>query len=566
MTPSSIPSPRVPSQLALRGVTMRFAERVVLDRVDLTAAPGERIGVIGDNGSGKSTLLRLIAGELEPVAGRLTVVAPDGVAVLRQTLELPEHASVQEAIDLCWSSLRALERTIEVAESALGSLDGVALDTALAEYAVLVDRYEARGGYEASARLDAALGALGVARIDRDRAWASLSGGERSRIALAAVVASNAELLLLDEPTNDLDDEAWAWLVDALRRHRGTVIAVTHDRAFLDALTDVVWHVDGRSVARHSNGYAGFLAWSAAERERQRLAHEAWLQELARHESLLAANAGRLDAIPRKLAKAGMGAGAFRMRGRDHGAMGRIRNAKERIARLQEAPVPAPPEPLTFAPRLARDAGEGASEADASILRLSEVRAARLEIDELTLGPGERVLLTGPNGLGKSTLLRFIAGELGHEQGVDAPVPAQGWVQVTGRVGHLRQHAAPVTVGGTVIEAYAAGIAEAIEVAEDRLDRIGLFRRSEWCVPVAALSYGQRRRLELAHIVSRPVDLLLLDEPTNHLSPELVEDLERALESFEGATVVVSHDRMLRARFTGRRLELGAAARMPMIT
>jgi macrolide transport system ATP-binding/permease protein len=568
-SPSIHPSVgRAPSsQLALRGVTRRFADRVVLDRVDLTARPGERIGVIGDNGSGKSTLLRLIAGELAPDGGELTVVAPGGIGVLAQAIELPGHATVQDVIDHCWASLRALEQELHAAGAELATLEGRALDDALHEYAELVDRFEAREGYEASTRLDAALTALGVGGVPREREWQTLSGGEQSRVALAATVAANDELLLLDEPTNDLDDDAWEWLVAELRRHRGTVIAVTHDRAFLSALTDVIWHVDARAVTRHGNGYAGFLAWRAAERERQRLAHEAWQAEVSRHEALLAANAGRLDAIPRKLDKAGMGTGAFRMRGRDHGAMGRIRNAKERIARLLDAPVSPPPEPLSFAPRLARGsdrpAGDGgpaaaaaspaASGADVPILRLDGVRAAGITIDALRLAPGDRLLVTGPNGAGKTTLLRFIAGELHAGAG---ELEVGGTVEVSGNVGYLRQHATPVSTSRTVLEAFAAAVRDGVDAAERRLRTLGLFRPEELRVPVTALSYGQRRRLELALLVSRPVDLLLLDEPTNHLSPDLVEDLERALTTFDGAVVIVTHDRTLRQRFGGRRIDV----------
>ncbi|MER5185713.1 TlrC/CarA/OleB/SrmB family ABC-F type ribosomal protection protein [Streptomyces sp. NPDC002896] len=537
------------SQLSLHGVTKRYCDRTVLDQVSFSLAPGEKAGVVGDNGAGKSTLLRLLAGEERPDAGEMSVAAPGGTGYLAQTLGLPAEATVQDAVDLALAELRALEAALRQAEAALAEApEGEGLQDALAAYARLTEQYEARDGYGADARVDAALHGLGLPGLDRGRRLGTLSGGERSRLALAATLASRPELLLLDEPTNDLDDRAVGWLEEHLRAHRGTVVAVTHDRVFLERITTTVLEVDGGCVSRHGNGYAGYLTAKAAERRRRQQQYDEWRAELDRSRRLAEAGVARLDGIPRKMPKACFGHGGFRMRGRAHGAMSRIRNAKERVERLTANPVTPPPDPLSFTARIATAGGPGkapAAELDGVVVE------SRLHVPELRLDPAERLLVTGPNGAGKSTLLRVLAGEL---------LPDAGAVSVPGRVGHLRQEEAPWPPGLTVLEAFAHGRPGDRDEHADRLLSLGLFDPEALWLRVGELSYGQRRRIELARLVSEPVDLLLLDEPTNHLSPALVEELEEALAGYAGALVMVTHDRRMRTRFVGSRLELREGA------
>ncbi|MET8339127.1 TlrC/CarA/OleB/SrmB family ABC-F type ribosomal protection protein [Streptosporangium canum] len=534
------PSPG--TQLVLSDVTRRYDDHIVLDRVCLTVKPGERVGVIGDNGSGKSTLLRLIAGREQPDNGAVTVMAPGGIGYLAQTLDLPGDATVGDAIDLALADLRDLEVRMRRAETGLGE----ATPAGLAAYGELVARFEARGGYEADTRVEIALHGLGQPGLDRDRPIGTLSGGQRSRLALAATLAAAPELLLLDEPTNDLDDEAVAWLEDHLRGYRGTVVAVTHDRVFLDRVTSAILEVDhdSRTVRRYGNGYGGFLAAKAAARARWAHEHEAWRADVARQAALAESNIGRLAAIPRKAPAAFSGAGAFRARSRAHGAMSRIRNARERLQRLTGDPVPPPPRPLRFTARPAT----GEAVPAGPLAELTGVRVdGRLHVESLRIQPGERLLVTGPNGAGKSTLMQVLAGEL---------TPSAGSLRRPARVGHLRQQDLAGYGGRTVLGAFAAGRPESPERHAEELLALGLFRAADLGRPVGALSVGQRRRIELARLVSDPADLLLLDEPTNHLSPALVEDLEQALSHYEGALVIVTHDRRMRAGFTGSRLEL----------
>ncbi|QXV57161.1 ribosomal protection-like ABC-F family protein [Amycolatopsis sp. TNS106] len=530
------------TQLVLSGVTKRFDDHVVLDQVSFTVKPGEKAGVIGDNGSGKSTLLRLIAGRDRADNGTVTVTAPGGVGYLPQTLELPDTATVGDAIDLALADIRELESRMRAAETSLETAED------LAAYGDLMTAYEARGGYEADARVEVALHGLGQPGLDRGRALGSLSGGQRSRLVLAATLAASPELLLLDEPTNDLDDEAVTWLENHLRGHRGRIVAITHDRLFLNRVTGTILEVDAdrRSVQRHGNGYAGYLAAKEAARTRWVREYEEWRLEKARYERMADVNIDRFSAIPRKAPAAFSGAGAFRARSRAHGAMSRIRSARERIHRLEADRVPPPPEPLRFTARIA--AGE--TEADQYVVKVDDVSVdGRLPRTSLSVLPGERVLVTGPNGAGKTTLMRVLAGEL---------TPSTGSAERTGRIGFLHQNGGLAADSRTVLAVF-TGDGDEDEAAE-RLLSLGLFRAPDLRKPVRDLSIGQRRRLELARLVTARTDLLLLDEPTNHLAPDLVEEMEQALAEYSGALVIVTHDRRMRRTFEGRRLELVTSA------
>lgn len=549
MRMSSPTASRAHSQLTLEEVIKRYDDHVVLDRVSLTVKPGEKAGVIGDNGSGKSTLLRLIAGAEAADNGEVTVTAPGGVGYLPQRLDMPAGATVRDVLDRAFADLRALEKRLHEVEDSLVD-DDPAL---LAEYGNLLAEFEDRGGYEADARADTALHGLGLPGLDRDRPVDTLSGGERSRLALAATLAAAPELLLLDEPTNDLDDQAVDWLEKRLQDHRGTIVVITHDRAFLEAVTSAILEVDPdrKTVNRYGNGYQGYLAAKAAARARWEREYEEHLAEIERQETR-AATAGRmLASIAKKGPWAFSGSEHHRARSSSSSTSSKARNANERLNRLHTDPVPKPPEPLRFTADIAVG-DETAEVPQGPITEVSGLRVdGRLALDSLSLAHGERLLITGPNGAGKSTLLRVLAGDL---------EPDAGTVRRAGRIGWLRQDELPKDPRRSVLAEFAEGrLGHADEYTEQLLS-LGLFRESEFSLPVGSLSVGQRRRIDLARLVTRPVDLLLLDEPTNHLSPLLVEELEQALVDYTGTVVVVTHDRRMRRAFRGSHLELSGKA------
>ncbi|MFI9380667.1 ABC-F family ATP-binding cassette domain-containing protein [Kutzneria sp. NPDC052558] len=520
------------AQLTLRAVSKRFAHRRVLDAVSATVRPGERVGVVGENGSGKSTLLRLISGQERPDDGEVIVRAPGGVGHLGQVLDLPETATVQDAIDAALAEIRDLERRI-------GEVGPEDVDT----FAELLAALELRDGYRADAKVEAAMSLLRIGHLPRDRQLGRLSGGQRARLALACVLSAEPELLLLDEPTNHLDAQALEWLEERLLAHRGTLVVVTHDRLLLDRVATAIIEVDGdrRAITRYGNGYAGFLAekWAARRRWEQRYLD--WVAEIEHWTRFGATTA--YDVAPGRPIK---DHNKCKYNGDGQRVQAsittRVRSAAERIDRLWADPVPRPPDPLRL------DAPIAGGAADGVVLAASDVSVkGRLSLDELTIEAGSRLLVCGPNGAGKSTLLAVLAGQLR---------PDAGTTVRNGRIGFLAQESVVRMPDRTVLATFARGRVGTFDEHAERLLSLGLFAESDLKTPVGALSVGQQRRLSLARLLVSEVDALLLDEPTNHLSLTLVEELEVALDNYAGAVVVVSHDRLFRRRWAGAELEL----------
>ncbi|WP_125262792.1 ribosomal protection-like ABC-F family protein [Streptomyces alboflavus] len=538
------PAPAV-AQLSVKSVTKSYGTRVVLDQVSFTVRPGEKAAVIGENGSGKSTLLRLLAAAETPDAGEVTVGFPGGIGHLAQILDLDPDRTVRDAVDLALAELRDMERRLRASEQCLGE----ASEEELAAYGELLTAYEERGGYEADARVDAALHGLGLARITRDRLLGSLSGGEQSRLALACVLAAAPELLLLDEPTNHLDAAAVRWLEEHLRAHRGTVVAVTHDRGFLERIATTILEVDRDECAvhRYGDGWAGYRATKAAARRGAEQRYADWVEEVTRTEA-------ELEAAGRRLATTGrdpkQGFGKHR-RSSEAKLGGQVRSVRERLDRLRRDPVAPPPVPLRFTTALLSAAG---GPVQGTFAELDDVRVGeRLRLDGLlAIKPGGRLLVTGENGAGKTTLLRVLAGDL---------EPDAGTARRPARIGYLAQELPARPTRLPLLAAFAADRPGLPDEYAEQLLSLGLFREQDLHVPVTALSVGQQRRLQIATLMTRPADLLVLDEPTNHIALDLVEDLQAALAAYPGAVVAVSHDRDFRARFEAEQLELRGGRR-----
>ncbi|MFW6641239.1 ABC-F family ATP-binding cassette domain-containing protein [Nocardiopsis algeriensis] len=538
--------------LRARDLSRAYGERVVLDGLDLDIAPGQRLGLVGENGAGKSTLLRLLAGIEEPDAGR--VLRPADTGFLHQELPHPPETTTAEVIDGALAPAREVERRLAAAAAALDAdPEGAA---ALEGYAAALADAERLEVWDADRRAELVVAGLGLGGVDPGRPVGRMSGGQRARLSLAALLVRRPRALLLDEPTNHLDDGALEFLEGHLRGFPGAVVVASHDRVFLDAvctcLVDLDPAVDG--PVRYGGAYSFYLREKRLERERWEQRHQQE-QEQIRH---------LREAVRTTARRVGYGRPArdndkmsfHRTGGRvEKQVSRRVRDARTRLEELENDQVRRPPRPLSFTrPLTGAPAGEGGALSARGL-----VVPGRLSLEHLDLPSDGRLLVTGPNGAGKSTLLHVLARRLR---------PARGQVlwRRGASVALLEQDVVFPDPGRTprsLYDALGTGPSGAPALAE-----LGLVAPRDLDRPVGELSVGQRRRLALAMLVGRSPDVLLLDEPTNHLSLALAEELEEALGSSPGAVVVATHDRWLRRRWTGAELRMdgGQAVRASVHT
>lgn len=565
------------ARLQVDGVSMSYSDRRVLTDVSFTVPAGDRTGLIGENGSGKTTLLRIMGGLLRPDAGEVRATAPGGrtprIGLLHQEPPFAQAASVQEVLESAVEGLRAAAEAVEVSAGALAEAPG---DERLRRrYAEALETAERLGAWEAEARIEVMVAGLGLESLPRDRQAGRLSGGQRSRLALAWLLLSAPDVLLLDEPTNHLDDAATAHLVRVLSSWSGPVLIASHDRAFLDeAVTSLVdldpapmpHTVAGHLVADGDGSGIGVSCFTGTYTDylNARLdAYQRWKRQY-RHEQaqlkrLRAAvkenqNVGHADWTPRTEVRSAQNFYADR---NAKVVSRRVSDARSRLSELEDRQIRRPPRQLRFRGLTAARGAEASGRPwSGSVLTLARAEVAgRLAETSLSLSSGEKWLITGPNGSGKSTLLRVLAGTLS---------PSAGTVNRAAglRVGLLSQEvelADPQDRGAerSAHRAYQDMVGS--DRAEDTpLASFGLIAGRDQDRAVGRLSVGQLRRLQLAALLADPPDVLLLDEPTNHLSLLLVTELEAAIPNYPGSVVIASHDRWLRHGWAGQILNLGS--------
>ena len=525
------------SLLQAQAITKQFGAKLVLNEVSLALNEGERMALVGENGAGKSTLFKILVGELTADSGQISFDPEAAVGYLPQENILEEGLTVQDYLARAVGDLDQLGRTLAEMEAEMGTAAGSALDELLTRYGHTQEQFERRGGYDLDYRLDEVLAGLNLAELERTRPLASLSGGERRRVALAGLLLQAPALLLLDEPTNHLDFEALAWLETTLATYKGSILLISHDRYFLNRVVNVIaeLHPRQREITLYHGNYDFYLQERERLFQKQVALYEAQQEEIKRLRQLVrqqafARGGGRAPSDGDKLLYKAKVATAEKT------ASAAIRDAKQRLADLEAQAIEQPLGRWTVNPHFAP--AELASQEVIRFNGVSKSFGARPLIQHLTatIYNGDRVVLVAPNGTGKSTLLKLVLGELAADAGTITLAPRA-------MIGYLDQEQAQLDPAHTVLESFSQVTTGSESELRQALHRSALFAGDEVWQTVASLSQGQRQKLQLARLTAQKANLLLLDEPTNHLDLPSLEQLEEAYRHFAGTILAVSHDR-----------------------
>jgi len=497
--------------LSLSNIGVSFGATELFKNVTFTVAEGERWGIIGRNGAGKTSIFKLITGELQPTVG--SVARKPGLrhALLDQHRAFEGATTVWDAGAAAWREVIALEKRIAEQAIELGELGERVTDDFLERFGQTQERFADLGGYIYHARVDAVLQGLGFdAEESKTRLVSSLSGGERGRVGLAAQLIAPADLLLLDEPTNHLDLDTTTWLQEWLNDANETVIVVSHDRAFMDAICTHILHVEARTSEWYRGNYSQFVP----QRAERRLTRE---RELEKQRAYVKKEE---EYIRRNLA----GVNSFQAKGK--------RKRLERLPRL--APPPGDPAAMSLQFEPAERGGD-------QVIAIKDLRVevpGRVLVEDFTavLRRNDFVALIGPNGAGKSSFISTIIGDR---------EPASGEAKIGGSItpAWFRQDLADLPLRKSLSDViqdqrplWSRG------QVQNCLGAFG-FSGDEILREIGTLSGGERARVALALMTLKRANLLILDEPTNHLDVENIEALEDALEEYEGSVLLVSHDR-----------------------
>ena len=510
----------------LSNIEKHFGQRVLFEDLSFTIDRGERVGLIGDNGSGKTTLFKVIAAEVQPENGTVAVARSVKLGYLEQDPTFDPANTVLDEAELAFAELHAISHKLRGLEHAMAVQSGEALEKTLRQYQQLQHDFDVAGGYAWRHRLEATLHGIGLEDESWEQNVETLSGGQRSRLALAKLLISQPDLLLLDEPTNHLDLEAIEWLEKYLLNFDGAVLLISHDRYLLDRLsTRIVW-LTRRQLSSYPGNYSAFVKQREVQELSQQRAFEQQQADIEKQSEYV------------RRFKAGQR--ARQAKGREK-RLNRLLISDRMIAAVESS------RKINLSMGTDRRAGD-------QVLRargLSKSYPGKPLWDDVSIDVtrGERVGIIGPNGSGKTTLLRVLIGE------ADADAGDVRW-GANLNIGYYDQRLDDFDPENTVLDE-ARGERSDLkdQILRDTLAAL-LFRGDDVYKPMGLLSGGERARVALAQLLLDRPNVLLLDEPTNHLDIASREALEHALEGFAGTILCVSHDRYFLEKTVKRLLVL----------
>jgi ATP-binding cassette subfamily F protein 3 len=510
----------------LTNIEKHFGPRVLFEGLNFLIDRGERVGLIGENGSGKTTLLKIILGQEQPDSGTVAVAKSVKVGHLAQDPVFDPKSTVMDEAELAFAQLHALSHRLRELEHGMAEQSGEQLEKTLKQYQQAQHEFDLAGGYAWRHRLEATLHGVGLEGSTWNQNVETLSGGQRSRLALAKLLISEPDLLLLDEPTNHLDLDAIEWLEKYLLNFSGAVLLISHDRYLLDRLaTRIVW-LTRRQLSSYPGNYSAFLKQKDIQELSQQRAYEQQQADIAKQ-----------DEYVRRF-KAGQR--ARQAKGREK-RLNRLLTSDRMIEQVHEK----------RAIHLTMSTDQRAGDQVLRVRGLSKSFPGKPLWDDLTFDArrGDRLGIIGPNGSGKTTLLRVLLGE------IDADAGDVRW-GANLNIGYYDQRLDDFDPDATVLEETRGDRIDLKEqILRDVLAAL-LFRGDDVHKPMGLLSGGERARVALAELLLDGPNVLVLDEPTNHLDIDSREALENALRAFEGTILCVSHDRYFIDKTIGRLLVL----------
>jgi len=516
--------------LQLSGISKSFGATPVLSNISFHVLERERIGIVGVNGAGKSTLLAIIAGELSPDAGTISRRKGMRIGYLAQNSGLMSHRTIEAEMRAVFADVLEMERELREMEVRISDPNEMENESRyeelLARYAALSDTFRERGGFGIDTRIRSVLHGMGFGQYPPDTPIASLSGGQKTRLALARILLQAPDLLILDEPTNHLDIETLSWLEDYLRGYPGAILAVSHDRYFLDALAGGIIEIERHAARRYTGNYSRYIDLKAAEYESALKAYEKQQDEIARMEDFIRRNIVRASTTKRAQSR---------------------RKMLERMERLERPAGEV--KRASFAFEIDRQTGADVLDVRNLSVRFEGSDRPLFRNVSFRLQRGETVAIAGPNGIGKSTLLKALLGR----------IPVEGGTVRFGanvKIGYYDQEQSQLHPDNTVLDEVWNAFPHLEEVRIRTVLGNFLFSGDDVQKKISSLSGGEKARVALAKLMLERANVLVLDEPTNHLDLYSKEVLETALVDFEGTLLFISHDRYFLNKMAERIIEL----------